>query len=140
MQHVDEKALFKYLNLGCEMIFILGQFSPLKFRTFYFFYKFLDQRLRDAKISDEKKEKVMNTIWERFVSDEEFYRINESDFKSQFRFVFSFISVETIFLRFSRIAQCSIMKLNETSMSKLYDLMLMAVKYQCFHAHHPNEV
>ena len=39
----------------------------------------------------------------------------------------------------SRIAQSSIMKLNETSMSKLYDLMLMAVKYQCFHAHHPNE-
>lgn len=106
MQHVDEKALFKYLNLGCEMIFIL------------------DQRLRDAKISDVKKEKVMNTIWERFVSDEEFYRINENDYKSQF----------------SRIAQCSIMKLNDTSMSKLYDLMLMAVKYQCFHAHHPNEL
>ena len=45
----------------------------------------LDQRLRDAKISPEKKEKVMKTIWERFTSDDEFYRINESDYKSQFR-------------------------------------------------------
>ena len=88
MQHVDEKALFKYINLGCEMIFILGQFfrnSPLKFHFNANHLPFSDQRLRDAKISDEKKEKVMNTIWERFVSDEEFYRINESDFKTQFR-------------------------------------------------------
>ena len=177
MQHVDEKALFKYLNLGCEMIFILGQLwnfeknvQKVKFQR----KTTLDQRLRDAKITPEKKQKVMKTIWERFTSDDEFYRINETDYKSQFRsrgfrfvsFVLDFISewnwvsfisrtavrfwcwwscksqIGAIFLKpstKSRIAQSSIMKLNETSMSKLYDLMLMAVKYQCFHAHHPNE-
>ena len=86
--------------------------------------KNLDQRLRDAKITQEKKEKVMNTIWGRFISEDEFYRLNEVDFKSQF----------------SRIAQSSIMKLNESSMSKLYDLMLMGLKYQCFHSHHPDEL
>ena len=88
MQHVDEKALFKYLNLGCEMIFILGAYLFLPTSLLLWSGNeplCSDQRLRDAKISDVKKEKVMNTIWERFVSDEEFYRINENDYKSQFR-------------------------------------------------------
>lgn len=105
---------------------------------------FSDQRLRDAKISAEKKETVMKTIWERFTSDDEFYRINETDYKSQFRsrgfrFFAPYFWNLSLPPTKSRVAQSSIMKLNETSMSKLYDLMLMAVKYQCFHAHHPNE-
>jgi len=106
MEHVDPKALYEYLNLGCEMIFIL------------------DQRLRDAKIGSEKKQKVLEAIWDNFTADEEFYRINTNDFKAQF----------------SRIAQSSIMKLNEVSMSKLFDLMIMALKYQTFHSHHPDEM
>ena len=68
-----------------------------------------DQRLRDAKIGKEKKQKVLEAIWDKFTADEEFYRINTNDFKTQF----------------SRIAQSSIMKLNEVSMSKLFDLMIM---------------
>lgn len=106
MEHVDPKTLYEYLNLGCEMIYIL------------------DQRLRDAKIGKEKKQKVLEAIWDKFTADEEFYRINANDFKVQF----------------SRIAQSSIMKLNEVSMSKLFDLMIMALKYQTFHSHHPDEM
>ena len=30
MEHVEPKALYEYLNLGCEMIYILGMVSKLK--------------------------------------------------------------------------------------------------------------
>ena len=44
-------------------------------------YSNKDQRLRDAKIGKEKKQKVLEAIWDKFTADEEFYRINANDFK-----------------------------------------------------------
>jgi hypothetical protein len=41
---------------------------------------------------------------------------------------------------FDRLAQSSIMKLNTESMDKLYDLMLMAVKYQVVLSRRPEEI
>lgn len=95
MNYTPKKYVYKYLNLGCEMIFIL------------------DQRLRDSKIEFEKKKRVLSEVLDRFLSDEEVYKINDDLFKEQF----------------NRIAHSSIMKLNENSMSKLYDLMTM--EYGC---------
>ena len=69
----------------------------------------LEQRLRDSKIEDEKKKRVLKEVLERFLSEEEIYKINEDQFKEQF----------------SRIAHSSIMKLNQNSMNKLFDLMTM---------------
>lgn len=69
----------------------------------------LDQRLRDSKIEGEKKKRVLTEVLEKFISNDEIYKINDDLFKRQF----------------NRIAHCSIMKLNENSMGKLYDLMTM---------------
>ena len=41
---------------------------------------------------------------------------------------------------FERLAHTSIMRLNETSMEKLFDLMIMAVKYQVCLCSKPKEV
>ena len=86
-------------------------------------YSNKDQRLRDAKIGKEKKQKVLEAIWDKFTADEEFYRINANDFKvSKLKYLQNWESFQ---VQFSRIAQSSIMKLNEVSMSKLFDLMIM---------------
>lgn len=47
---------------------------------------------------------------------------------------------EELFLLFREIAHASIMKLNENSMGKLYDLMIMVFKYQLFFASQPYDV
>jgi len=41
---------------------------------------------------------------------------------------------------FTRLAHSSIMRINDNSMSKLYDLMVMAFKYQCLVCGHPSRV
>lgn len=41
---------------------------------------------------------------------------------------------------FEKLAHSSIMKLNATSMGKLFDLMLMGVKYQCLSCSSPDEI
>ena len=41
---------------------------------------------------------------------------------------------------FHDLAHASIMRLNETSMNKLYDLMTMVFKWQVFSASHPREL
>jgi hypothetical protein len=46
----------------------------------------------------------------------------------------------TLRATFQRLAHSSIMRLNETSMSKLYDLMVMALKFQCLTCGHPGRV
>ncbi len=41
---------------------------------------------------------------------------------------------------FEKLAHSSIMKLNATSMNKLFDLMLMGIKYQFLSCTHPDEI
>jgi hypothetical protein len=41
---------------------------------------------------------------------------------------------------FEKLAHSSIMKLNATSMSKLFDLMLMGMKYQLISCASPDEI
>ncbi len=45
-----------------------------------------------------------------------------------------------LFLLFREIAHVSIMKLNDTSMGKLYDLMVMVFKYQLYFAAQPRDI
>ena len=54
----------------------------------YFNEVFQDQRLRDAKITNEKKQKVLRSIWTRLMSDDEVYKIKEVDFKENFNQLF----------------------------------------------------
>ena len=65
MNHTPRKYVFKYLNLGCEMIFIL------------------EQRLRDSNIDLEKKSRVLSEVLDRFLSDEEVYKINDNMYKDR---------------------------------------------------------
>ena len=90
------------INMGGEMIYIL------------------DQRLKAQKIPSSKASKVLEEVVQtmflkNFVS---------TLFEPQN--IFSIQFTKQIFIK---IAHCSIMKLNETSMNKLFDLMLMGLKH-----------
>jgi len=96
----------------------------------------IEQRLKDSKIEEDRRQKVLKEIVLKFLSEEEIYNIG--DFKTQF----------------AKIAHCSTMKLNPVSMAKLFDLMTMgkcaffvksitsflAVKYQVFHCRNPKQM
>lgn len=51
--------------------------------------------------------------------------------------MYSMVSTRQIF---EKLAHSSIMKLNATSMGKLFDLMLMGVKYQVIETSTPEEI
>ncbi|CAF0766063.1 unnamed protein product [Adineta ricciae] len=92
-----------FFNMGGEMIYIL------------------EQRLTAQDIMDQKSVKVINEIVgamfnTRFL--EEIFRPQELYPKKAVKHIFE------------KIAHTSIMRLNEASMDKLYDLMSMSVKYQ----------
>ncbi|UJR32153.1 hypothetical protein I4U23_019620 [Adineta vaga] len=92
-----------FFNMGGEMIYIL------------------DQRLSAQEVVDQKSVKVVNEIVgsmfnTRFL--EEIFRPQELYPKKAVKHIFE------------KLAHTSIMKLNEASMDKLYDLMSMSVKYQ----------
>jgi len=81
----------------------------------------LDQRLRAQNILKDKASKVMQDIvGQMFDSNcvKELFRPQK---------VFTKKALRTVF---ERLAHASIMKLNSTAMDKLYDLMVMSVKYQ----------
>ena len=96
----------------------------------------IEQRLKDSKIEEDRRQKVLKEIVLKFLSEEEIYNIG--DFKAQF----------------TKIAHCSTMKLNPVSMAKLFDLMTMgngtsffmsitsflAVKYQVFHCRNSKQM
>ena len=94
---------FIILVLGGEMIYIL------------------DQRLRSQDVPKDKSIKVLSDIVRSMLSSN---FVNEL-FRPQN--MYSMTSCKQIF---QKLAHSSIMKLNETSMSKLFDLMLMGMKYQ----------
>ncbi|XP_007518099.1 protein OSCP1 isoform X1 [Erinaceus europaeus] len=102
-----------FLNLGGEMLYIL------------------DQRLRAQNIPGDKARKVLNDI----VSTMFNRKFMEELFKPQE--LYSKKALRTVY---DRLAHASIMRLNQASMDKLYDLMTMAFKYQVLLCPRPKDV
>uniref|UniRef100_A0A8C5LTX1 Organic solute carrier partner 1 n=1 Tax=Leptobrachium leishanense TaxID=445787 RepID=A0A8C5LTX1_9ANUR len=102
-----------FVNLGGEMLYIL------------------DQRLTAQNIPPEKARKVMtdiiNTMFNKAFM-EELFKPQELYSKKALRTVFD------------RLAHASIMRLNQASMDKLYDLMTMAFKYQVLLCPRPKDI
>ncbi|XP_077576845.1 protein OSCP1 [Stigmatopora nigra] len=102
-----------FINLGGEMLYIL------------------DQRLRAQNIPMDKAKKVMNDIITTMFNKkflEELFKPQELYSKKALRTVFD------------RLAHASIMRLNQASMDKLYDLMTMAFKYQVLLCPRPRDL
>ncbi|XP_043854667.1 protein OSCP1 isoform X2 [Dromiciops gliroides] len=92
-----------FLNLGGEMLYIL------------------DQRLRAQAVPAEKAHKVLSDIISTMFNKkflEELFKPQDLYTKKALRTVYD------------RLAHASIMRLNQASMDKLFDLMTMAFKYQ----------
>lgn len=104
---------FLVLNLGSEMIYIL------------------DQRLRSQDIPPDRKLRVLRDITQSMFSQKFLSEL----FRPQA--MYSMVSTRQIF---QKLAHSSIMKLNETSMQKLFDLMLMGLKYQTQQSVQPEEI
>ncbi|XP_069828754.1 protein OSCP1 isoform X2 [Dendropsophus ebraccatus] len=102
-----------FINLGGEMLYIL------------------DQRLRAQNIPPDKAKKVMNDIITTMFNK----KFMEELFKPQE--VYSKKALRTVF---DRLAHASIMRLNQASMDKLYDLMTMAFKYQVLLCPRPKDI
>ncbi|XP_028675070.1 protein OSCP1 isoform X2 [Erpetoichthys calabaricus] len=102
-----------FINLGGEMLYIL------------------DQRLRAQNIPGDKAKKVMNDIITTMFNK----KFMEELFKPQE--LYSKKALRTVF---DRLAHASIMRLNQASMDKLYDLMTMAFKYQVLLCPRPKDI
>nr|XP_033812517.1 protein OSCP1 [Geotrypetes seraphini] len=102
-----------FINLGGEMLYIL------------------DQRLRAQNIPADKAKKVMNDIITTMFNK----KFMEELFKPQE--LYSKKALRTVF---DRLAHASIMRLNQASMDKLYDLMTMAFKYQVLLCPRPKDI
>ncbi|XP_005270520.1 protein OSCP1 isoform X4 [Homo sapiens] len=112
-----------FLNLGGEMLYIL------------------DQRLRAQNIPGDKarkdewtevdRKRVLNDIISTMFNR----KFMEELFKPQE--LYSKKALRTVY---ERLAHASIMKLNQASMDKLYDLMTMAFKYQVLLCPRPKDV
>ncbi|XP_034505273.1 protein OSCP1 isoform X2 [Ailuropoda melanoleuca] len=102
-----------FLNLGGEMLYIL------------------DQRLRAQNIPGDKARKVLNDIISTMFNR----KFMEELFKPQE--LYSKKALRTVY---DRLAHASIMRLNQASMDKLYDLMTMAFKYQVLLCPRPKDV
>jgi len=101
------------VNMGGEMVYIL------------------EQRLQAQKIPELKGQKVLSDV----VRTMYYPRFVEELFKPQE--VYSIQSTRQIF---DRLAHSSIMRLNESSMDKLFDLMAMGFKYQIISCIAPQEM
>lgn len=95
------------INMGGEMMYILNQ------------------RLHAQSIPEEKAAKVLSDVIRTMYTPvflEELFKPQE---------IYSAVSTKQIF---DKLAHSSIMRLNKTSMDKLYDLMTMGVKFQLLQA------
>lgn len=101
------------INMGGEMLYIL------------------EQRLQAQNIAEEKSLRVLQDVISTMFSDKFIGEL----FKPQK--IYSNNSTRQIF---DRLAHSSIMRLNESSMNKLYDLMTMGAKYQTLACTEPNEL
>ncbi|XP_062476743.1 protein OSCP1 isoform X2 [Pezoporus occidentalis] len=138
-----------FLNLGGEMLYIL------------------DQRLRAQSIPGEKARKGKHSCQSSQLSVSKFSVWNKScavsEAKTQRLFVFAVMNdiITTMFNKkfmeelfkpqelyskkalrtvYDRLAHASIMRLNQASMDKLYDLMTMAFKYQVLLCPRPRDI
>ncbi|XP_076066677.1 organic solute carrier partner 1 [Oratosquilla oratoria] len=103
----------QFLNLGGEMMYII------------------DQRLRAQNIPYDRAAKVRNDIVAIMLNR----RFVEELFKPQP--MYSRKALRTVF---DKLAHGSIMRLNQPSMDKLYDLMVMALKYQMVKCPRPEDL
>mmetsp|Transcript_6051 Transcript_6051/g.14032 ORF Transcript_6051/g.14032 Transcript_6051/m.14032 type:complete len:379 (+) Transcript_6051:92-1228(+) len=101
------------VNMGGEMVYIL------------------EQRLQAQKIPDSKGQKVLNDV----VRTMYYPRFIEELFKPQ-----EMYSIQSTRQIFDRLAHSSIMRLNESSMDKLFDLMAMGFKHQVVSCGSPQEL
>lgn len=104
---------FLILNMGGEMIYIL------------------DQRLRAQNIAPDKSQRVLLDVIRNLYAE----RLQEDLFRPQP--LYSLTSARQFF---DRLAHSSIMKLNTSSMNKLFDLMVMGVKRQALCVRYPEEL
>ncbi|KAM7373468.1 hypothetical protein PAMP_008316 [Pampus punctatissimus] len=102
-----------FINLGGEMLYIL------------------DQRLRAHNTSEDNSEKVMNDIVGTMFSK----AFMDELLKPQQ--LYSHRTLKTVL---TRLAHASIMRLNPASMDRLYELMVMAFKYQVFLCPRPKDL
>ncbi|KAG2378811.1 hypothetical protein C9374_007959 [Naegleria lovaniensis] len=104
---------FLIFNLGGEMMYILNQ------------------RLEAQKIAPEKSKKVLQDVV-KHMFDEGFVGELAKPQK-----IYSDASIREVF---DKLAHSSIMRLSTSSMSKLYDLMIMGIKYSFLSCSHPHEI
>ncbi|KAI3358790.1 hypothetical protein L3Q82_015187 [Scortum barcoo] len=102
-----------FINLGGEMLYIL------------------DQRLRAQNTSEDNSEKVLNDIVGTMFSK----AFMDELLKPQQ--LYSHRTMKTVL---TRLAHASIMRLNPASMDRLYELMIMAFKYQVFLCPRPKDL
>ena len=100
-------------NMGSEMVYIL------------------DQRLRAQAVPPDKATKVINDIAAALFSE---------DFVTALSVPQPAYSERSLRQIFDRLAHSSIMRLSETSMDKLFDLMVMGFKLQLAHMLRPSDV
>ncbi|KAM6909880.1 protein OSCP1 isoform 1-T1 [Xenentodon cancila] len=116
-----------FINLGGEMLYIL------------------DQRLRAQNIPADKAKKVSTiAAWieedrKRVMNDIITTMFNKKFLEELFKpqELYSKKALRTVF---DRLAHASIMRLNQASMDKLYDLMTMAFKYQVLLCPRPKDI
>ncbi|CAK0901633.1 unnamed protein product [Prorocentrum cordatum] len=101
------------VNMGGEMVYILAQ------------------RLQAQKIPEAKGQKVLSDV----VRTMYYPRFIEELFKGQ-----EMYSMQSTRQIFDRLAHSSIMRLNESSMDKLFDLMTMGFKYQILSCAEPQQL
>lgn len=101
------------VNMGGEMVYILAQ------------------RLQAQKIPQAKGQKVLSDV----VRTMYYPRFIEELFKAQ-----DMYSIQSTRQIFDRLAHSSIMRLNESSMDKLFDLMAMGFKYQIISCTDPQQL
>uniref|UniRef100_A0A8D3C7P9 Organic solute carrier partner 1 n=1 Tax=Scophthalmus maximus TaxID=52904 RepID=A0A8D3C7P9_SCOMX len=112
-----------FINLGGEMLYIL------------------DQRLRAQNIPADKAKKVgwIEEDRRRVMNDIITTMFNKKFLEELFKpqELYSKKALRTVF---DRLAHASIMRLNQASMDKLYDLMTMAFKYQVLLCPRPKDI
>ncbi|KAG1687162.1 Protein OSCP1 [Nymphon striatum] len=102
-----------FINLGGEMVYIL------------------DQRLRAQTVPSDKSGKVLTDIIGTMFNK----KFIEELFKPQ-----DIYNKRSLYTLFEKVAHASIMHLNSASMDKLYDLMMMAFKYQILMCQSPSDL
>ncbi|XP_055533021.1 protein OSCP1 [Wyeomyia smithii] len=99
--------LFIILNLGCEMLYVI------------------DQRLKAQTIPLDKSAQVLREITEVLLDPKFLHYISTA-------YQHNMLSVQQTRILLTDIACCSLMRLDVSSMDKLWDLMIMIFKWQMF--------